>query len=94
VREFSVVKDTYGAEYGKRPGAQSTSSPAPVRTRFMAAHMNSSEQRRSTLATLSTTATFQNSNRNAFGGSLGGPLKKDKTFFLWKLRRLPPEPRP
>ena len=22
VREFSVVKDTYGAEYGKRPGAQ------------------------------------------------------------------------
>ena len=22
VREFAVVKDTYGAEYGKRPGAQ------------------------------------------------------------------------
>jgi len=26
VREFAVVKDTYGAEYGKRPGAQSASS--------------------------------------------------------------------
>jgi len=82
VREFSVVKDTYGAEYGKRPGAQInivTSSGSN------ALHGNAYEFLRN--SGLDARNFFDHGGipkfqRNEFGGSLGGPLKKDKTFLF------------
>ena len=82
VREFSVVKDTYGAEYGKRPGAQInivTSSGSN------ALHGNVYEFLRN--SALDARNFFDHGGipefqRNQFGGSLGGPLKKDKTFVF------------
>ncbi len=82
VREFSVVKDTYGAEYGKRPGAQInivTSSGSN------ALHGNAYEFLRN--SALDARNFFDHGGipkfqRNEFGGSLGGPLKKDKTFLF------------
>ncbi|HEX2714278.1 MAG TPA: carboxypeptidase-like regulatory domain-containing protein [Candidatus Acidoferrales bacterium] len=82
VREFSVVKDTYGAEYGKRPGAQInivTSSGSN------ALHGNVYEFVRN--SALDARNFFDHGDipkfqRNEFGGSLGGPLKKDKTFLF------------
>jgi len=82
VREFSVVKDTYGAEYGKRPGAQVnivTSSGSN------ALHGNVYEFLRN--SALDARNFFDHGDipkfqRNEFGGSLGGPLKKDITFLF------------
>ena len=82
VREFSVVKDTYGAEYGKRPGAQINIVTASGSNEF---HGNVYEFLRN--SALDARNFFDQGNipafrRNMFGGSLGGPIKKDKTFLF------------
>jgi Carboxypeptidase regulatory-like domain len=82
VREFSVVTDTYGAEYGKRPGAQINIVTASGTNQL---HGNAYEfLRNSALDSrnyfdFSTIPPFE---RNVFGGSLGGPIKKGKTFLF------------
>ena len=53
VREFNVVSDTYGAEYGKRAGAQVSIITASGTNQCTAAHTNSSAIARSTPATTS-----------------------------------------
>jgi len=82
VREFSVVKDTYGAEYGKRPGAQVNIVTASGSNEF---HGNVYEFLRNNA--LDARNFFDHGNiptfrRNVFGGSLGGPIKRDKTFLF------------
>ena len=82
VREFSVVKDTYGAEYGKRPGAQVNIVTASGTNQF---HGNAYEFLRN--SALDARNFFDHGNipafrRNVFGGSLGGPIRKDRTFFF------------
>jgi Carboxypeptidase regulatory-like domain len=82
VREFSVVRDTYDAEYGKRPGAQVNIVTASGTN---ALHGSLYEFVRSDA--LDARNFFDHGNipdfqRNVFGGSLGGPLRKDKTFFF------------
>jgi hypothetical protein len=82
VREFAIVKDTYGAEYGKRPGAQvnivTSSGSNAVRGNAYEFLRNSDLDARN-FFDLPQIPEFQ---RNDFGGSLGGPLKKDKTFLF------------
>ncbi len=82
VREFNVLADTYGANYGKRQGAQISIVTASgtntlhgsayefLRNSFFDAR-NYFDQRH--------IPEFQ---RNNFGGSLGGPLRPNK-FFLF-----------
>ncbi len=82
VREFSVVKDTYGAEYGKRPGAQVNIVTASGTNEF---HGNVYEFLRN--SALDARNFFDHGDipafrRNVFGGSLGGPIKRDKTFLF------------
>src|SRR6266849_4991577 len=82
VREFSVVKDTYGAEYGKRPGAQVNIVTASGTNEF---HGNVYEFLRN--SALDARNFFDHGNipafrRNVFGGSLGGPIRRDKTFVF------------
>ena len=82
VREFSVVKDTYGAEYGKRPGAQVNIVTASGTNEL---HGNAYEFLRN--SALDARNFFDHGNipvfrRNVFGGSLGGPIRKDKTFLF------------
>ncbi|HEX2713731.1 MAG TPA: carboxypeptidase-like regulatory domain-containing protein, partial [Candidatus Acidoferrales bacterium] len=82
VREFAVVKDTYGAEYGKRPGAQVNIVTASGTNQL---HGNVYEFLRN--SALDARNFFDQANiprfqRNVFGGSLGGPIKKDKTFLF------------
>src|SRR5580700_2790789 len=82
VREFSVVKDTYGAEYGKRPGAQVNIVTASGTNEF---HGDAYEFLRN--SALDARNFFDHGNipefrRNVFGGSLGGPIRKDKTFLF------------
>jgi len=82
VREFSVVKDSYGAEYGQRPGAQVNIVTASGSNEF---HGDAYEFLRN--SALDARNFFDHGDipgfrRNVFGGSLGGPIKKDKTFLF------------
>src|SRR5947207_9228742 len=82
VREFSVVKDTYGAAYGKRPGAQVSIVTAGGTNQL---HGSAYEFLRN--SALDARNYFDQGaipqfQRNVFGGSLGGPIVKGKTFLF------------
>ena len=82
VQEFALVKDTYGAEYGKRPGAQINIVTASGSNQL---HGNAYEFIRNSALDARNFFDYgqiPNFERNEFGGSLGGPLKKDKTFLF------------
>jgi hypothetical protein len=82
VREFNVVSDTYGAEYGKRPGAQvsivTASGSNQVHGTVYEFLRNSALDARNFFDQGSIPA-FR---RNTFGGTLGGPIKKNKLFLF------------
>lgn len=77
VREFNVMTDTYGAEYGKRPGAQvsivTASGSNEVHGSVYEFLRNSDLDARNFFDGKSIPQ-FQ---RNEFGGAVGGPLKKN-----------------
>jgi len=82
VREFNVLRDTYGAEYGKRPGAQVSIVTQSGTNQF---HGNVFEFLRNNdldapnYFDVGSAPRFQ---RNQFGASAGGPLKKSSTFVF------------
>src|SRR5215831_13710256 len=81
VREYNVLQHTYGAEYGKRAGAQvtvvSSSGTNQLHGDLFEYIRNSSLDARNFFEDAK--GPFQ---RNQFGGYLGGPLKKDKAFLF------------
>lgn len=82
VREFNVVTDTYGAEYGKRPGGQVSIVTASGSNQL---HGSAYEFLRN--SDLDARNFFDQGNipefrRNDFGVSLGGPIRKDKLFLF------------
>lgn len=82
VREFNVVTDTYGAEYGKRPGAQVSIVTAGGTNALHGAlyeFIRNSDLDARNFFDQGAIPQFQ---RNVFGGSLGGPIKKDKLFVF------------
>ncbi|HEX3880458.1 MAG TPA: carboxypeptidase regulatory-like domain-containing protein, partial [Bryobacteraceae bacterium] len=82
VREINVLRDTYGAEFGKRPGAQvaivTQSGSNAVHGSVFEFLRNSAFDARNFFDGPSVPA-FQ---RNQFGASIGGPIRKNKTFFF------------
>ncbi len=83
VREFNVLRDTYGAEYGKHPGGQiaivTQSGSNVLHGSLYEFIRNNALDSRNYFDPPGTTPPFQ---RNQFGGALGGPIQKDKTFFF------------
>jgi hypothetical protein len=83
VREFNVQTDTYGAEYGKRSGAQVTvvtqSGTNALHGTLFEFLRNSDFDSRSIFAQTSFVPPFR---QNQFGGALGGPLKKNRLFLF------------
>ena len=80
VREFNVLTDTYGAEYGKRAGAQVN---VVTQSGSNALHGSLFEFLRNSV--LDEPGIFDQGvvppfRRNQFGGALGGPIKKDRLF--------------
>ncbi|MGH9648284.1 MAG: carboxypeptidase regulatory-like domain-containing protein, partial [Bryobacteraceae bacterium] len=79
VREFNVLTDSYGAEYGKRAGGQvsvvTQSGTNSLHGSLFEFLRNNVLDARNPLDKASSTLPFR---RNQFGGSLGGPIKKDK----------------
>ncbi|MEO8735325.1 MAG: carboxypeptidase-like regulatory domain-containing protein [Edaphobacter sp.] len=82
VREFNVVSDTYSASYGKRQGAQISIVTASGTNKFHGSAYefirNSALDARNYFDQAKIPA-FQ---RNNFGASLGGPIKKDKLLLF------------
>src|SRR5581483_6178291 len=82
VREFAVQTDGYGAEYGKRPGAQVsivTASGTDALHGSVYEFLRNDAFDARNFFDFGKIPQFQ---RNEFGGSLGGPIKKDKSFFF------------
>ena len=83
VREFNVQTDTYGAEYGKRSGAQVTvvtqSGTNMLHGALFEFLRNSDFDARSIFAQTSFVPPFR---QNQFGAALGGPLKKNRLFLF------------
>ena len=82
VREFNVLRDSYGAEYGKHPGAQVlivTQSGSNDFHGSVYEFLRNSALDARNFFNGSSVPGFQ---RNQYGVSLGGPIKKDKTFIF------------
>src|SRR5438309_1784803 len=83
VREFNVLTDTYSAEYGKRAGGQINIVTASGTNQLHGSAFeylrNSAFDARNFFDQTIAAPPFK---RNQFGGSLGGPLKKDKMFLF------------
>ena len=82
VREFNVLGDSYGAEYGKRPGAQ-----VVIVTQSGSNQLHGSAYEFLRNNALDAPNYFDPGSappfqRNQFGAALGGPLKKDKAFLF------------
>lgn len=82
VREFNVVSDNYGAEYGKRAGGQVsivTASGANQLHGTLYEFLRNSALDARNFFDQAAVPQFQ---RNDFGGALSGPIKKDKLFIF------------
>src|SRR5262245_23046247 len=81
VREFRVLTGTYGAEYGRQAGGQVIVTTKSGTNNFHGSafefHRNSVFDARNFFA-----PTKPSFRRNQYGGVLGGPIRKDKTFFF------------
>jgi len=81
VREFKVLTGTYAADYGRQAGGQvivtTRSGTNTVHGAAWEFHRNSPLDARNFFAPQK--PSFR---RNQFGGVLGGPMKKDRTFFF------------
>ena len=82
VQEFNALRDTYGAEYGKRPGAQ-----VAIVTRSGSNELHGSLYEFMRNNAFDARNFFDGSSappfqRNQFGGAIGGPIRKNKTFFF------------
>jgi len=82
VREFNVVTDTYGASYGKRDGAQvsivTTSGTNQLHGSAFEFLRNSALDARNYFDA----GSIPEFQRNQFGGSLGGPISREKLFLF------------
>ena len=82
IREFNVLTDTYGAEYGKRAGAQVsvvTQSGSNELHGSMFEFLRNSALDARNFFDQGSVPPFR---RNQFGGSLGGPLRKNRLFLF------------
>jgi len=83
VQEFRVVNNTFGAEYGRAAGGivniVSKSGTNDLHGSLYEYFENSAMNAR---ALLQPAPLPRELRQNQFGGTLGGPIKKDKTFFF------------
>src|SRR6266852_2629611 len=81
IQEFKVLTYNYSAEYGTRAGptvlVTTRSGSNKLHGTLFEFFRNTSLDARSYFA-----STREKFNLNQFGGSLGGPIQKDKTFFF------------
>ena len=94
IREYRVITNSFGAEYGMTMGSQMVIVSKGGSNNF---HGSMYEYLRNSVLdarnffdrnTPSTPGRLPPFKRNQFGGSFGGPIKKEKTFFYGVLEEL------
>lgn len=84
IREFNIATSTYDAAFGRNPGAQVNvvlkSGSNEVHGSLFEFHRNGALDARNYFAPA--TEAKPQYLRNQFGGSIGGPIKHDRTFFF------------
>jgi carboxypeptidase family protein len=82
VREFNVLRDSYGAEYGKHPGGQVIIAMQGGTNQWHGAvyeFLRNSALDAANFFDRGSAPPFQ---RNQFGAALGGPIARDNTFVF------------
>jgi hypothetical protein len=82
VRKFNVLRDSYGAEYGKRPGAQVIIVTQSGNNQWHGSVYEFLRNNALDAKNYFDQGSAPPFRRNEFGGALGGPVKKDRTFFF------------
>jgi hypothetical protein len=82
VREFNVVSDAYGAEYGKRTGAQISIVTASGTNQIHGAAYEFLRNSALDARNYFDQAKIPKFQRNQFGGALGGPIRKNRLFLF------------
>ena len=82
VREFNILRDTYGAQFGKKPGAQVLIVTQGGSNQFHGSiyeFLRNNDLDAGNYFDKGSAPAFQ---RNQFGTAAGGPLQRDKTFLF------------
>lgn len=82
VREFNVVSDTYGAEYGKRPGGQVSIVTASGSNQLHGSVYGFLRNSALDARNFFDQGAIPQFQRNEFGAAIGGPIRKDKLFLF------------
>ncbi|MGO9129909.1 MAG: carboxypeptidase regulatory-like domain-containing protein [Bryobacteraceae bacterium] len=82
VREFNLLTDSYGAEYGKRPGAQVLIVTQSGTNQLHGSLFEFLRNNALDAPNYFDPRSAPGFERNQFGGSLGGPIQKNKTFVF------------
>ena len=82
VREFNVVTDTYGAEYGKRAGGQVSIVTASGSNQLHGTAYEFLRNSALDARNVYDQGAIPSFQRNEFGAALGGPIKKDKLLVF------------
>ena len=82
VREFNVLRDSYSAEFGKRPGGQVILVTQSGTNQWHGAAFEFLRNNNLDAPNFFDQGSAPPFQRNQFGVSLGGPVQKDKTFIF------------
>ena len=82
VREFNMVRDSYSAEYGKHPGAQVLIVTKSGSNQFHGSLYEFIRNNATDARNFFDQASTPGFQRNQFGSSFGGPIRKNKTFVF------------
>jgi hypothetical protein len=82
VREFNVLENAYGAEYGKRPGGQISVVTMSGSNGFHGSVFEFLRNNIFDARNFFAQGTNPPFRRNQFGGAMGGPLKRNRTFIF------------
>jgi carboxypeptidase family protein len=82
VREFNVLRDSYGAEFGKRPGGQVVIVTQSGTNQWHGTAFEYLRNNALDAANFFDQGSAPPFQRNQFGASSGGPLQRDKTFLF------------
>ena len=82
VREFNLLIDSYGAEYGKRPGAQVLIVTQSASNQWHGSLFEFLRNNALDAPNYFDPGSAPGFERNQFGTSLGGPIQRNKTFLF------------
>src|ERR1700690_1014727 len=82
VREFNVLRDSYGAEYGKRPGGQVSIVTQSGTNQIHGSSYDFLRNNAFDAPNFLDQGAAPPFQRNQFGASLGGPIRTGKTFLF------------